>query len=100
MREAKNRKREALGGIATIECGRVVFSGALFHGTHVVRLTCREDNINLIFLEVDGEITCAKTQRGIKAVLMRRVSKVAWKQKGGTCHARTEIVPHGTMKGA
>jgi hypothetical protein len=99
MREAKNRKREALGAVATIECGRVEFSGALFHGEHHVRLTCRDDNIDLIFMEVDGKMACAKTQRGVKALLMRRVAKAAFKQEGGTCPARTNNVPRGTMKG-
>ena len=100
MREAKNRKREALGAVATIECGRVEFSGALFRGRHVARLTCREDNGDLVFMEVDGKMTCAKTLRGVKALLMRRVAKAVCKQEGGTCPARTNNVPCGTMKGA
>jgi hypothetical protein len=74
MREAKDRKREALGSITTIECGRVEFYGALFRGPHVVRLTCREDNPSIVFVEVDGKMTCAKTQRGVRSLIARKIA--------------------------
>ena len=74
MREAKERKRLSCSdGNVVSEIGKVVFSGPLF-GSHVVRLMARSD-VDAVYLEVDGRVTCAKTQRGVRAVLMRRVAR-------------------------
>ena len=77
MRAAKANKREALGAVLTVERGQVVFSGDVFGGEHSVRLTSREDAPQRIFLEVDEKLTCVKTARGARALLMRRIALAA-----------------------
>ena len=77
MREAKARKREALGAVLTVERGRAVFSGDVFGGEHTVRLTSREDAPHLLYIKVDEKLTCVKTERGARALLMRRISREA-----------------------
>lgn len=73
-RSAKAAKREALGAVATVTAGWVVFGGLLF-GRHKVRIKCREDAPHRLYLEVDGTMTCIKSQRGTRALLMRRIAR-------------------------
>jgi len=75
MREAKEQKRLAHSASAVFaEIGRVVFSGPAF-GNHTVRIVSRTDAPFACEIEVDGKTTCVKTQRGAKALLMRRIAK-------------------------
>lgn len=75
MREAKaRRRRESASALSITEVGRAVFSGALFGGGHVVRLLARSDS-DAVYVEVDGVETCAKTARGARALLMRRIAR-------------------------
>jgi hypothetical protein len=77
MREAKARKRLTSACAPELtECGRAVFSGPLFGGGHVVRLLARQDT-SAVLVEVDGRLTCAKTARGARALLARRLSACA-----------------------
>lgn len=73
MRDAKERKRMELA-VSAYECviGVVTFEGGAFGGTHVVRLIGRSDS-PVVDVEVDGRVTCAKTPRGARALLMRRI---------------------------
>jgi ribosomal protein S8E len=74
MREAKARRRMALGSAPDVrELGRAVFSGVLFGGEHTVRLLGIAGRTALD-VEVDGRVTCCKTQRGARALLMRRLA--------------------------
>jgi len=74
MRAAKERRRMEIGHSVDItEVGRVEFSGMVF-GSHVVRVLARSD-VKIVYLEVDARITCAKTGRGARAVLMRRIAR-------------------------
>ena len=73
MREAKERKRLALA-VSAVPCvvGAVTFEGPAFGGTHVVRFVGRSDR-PVVDVEVDGRVTCVKTPRGARALLMRRI---------------------------
>jgi hypothetical protein len=74
MRAAKERKRILRAESAVFaEIGRAVFSGPLF-GEHTVRIMSRSDAPFVCEIEVDGRVTCAKTQRGARALLMRRIA--------------------------
>lgn len=75
MREAKAAKRMASATDTEIrECGRALFDGPLFGGPHTVRILSRADTPRAVYVEVDGRLTCSKTPRGARALLMRRVS--------------------------
>lgn len=75
MRAAKERKRLAHAEVAVFsEIGRAVFSGPLF-GDHEVVIVGRSDAENMAEIMVDGRITCVKTQRGARALLMRRTAR-------------------------
>lgn len=85
MREAKERKRLAHSECAVFaEIGRAVFSGPAF-GDHTVRIISRTDAPFVCEFEVDGKATCVKTQRGARALLMRRI---AGEVVGGDVSAR------------
>lgn len=75
MREAKERIRLARA-VQAEPCviGIVTFAGAAFGGTHVVRFVGRSDRPT-VAVEVDGRVTCVKTPRGARALLMRRISQ-------------------------
>lgn len=74
MRAAKEAKRMAAGSAPEVkELGRVDFDGVIFGGKHVVRLLALSDR-PLIDVEVDGRVTCCKTPRGARALLMRRIA--------------------------
>lgn len=75
MREAKERLRLA-NGVATEShvIGVVTFDGAAFGGCHVVRFVGRSDR-PVVDVEVDGRVTCVKTPRGARALVLRRVEK-------------------------
>lgn len=73
MREAKERTRLALAvSVNACVIGVVTFEGAAFGGTHVVRFVGRSDR-PVVDVEVDGRVTCVKTPRGARALLMRRI---------------------------
>lgn len=73
MRDAKARRRIEGGLCPEVrELGRAVFSGVLFGGEHTVRLLAISGRTALD-VEVDGRLTCCKTQRGARALLMRRL---------------------------
>lgn len=75
MREAKARKRmETPYELGVVEIGRATFEGAAFNGKHVVRLIVPMGR-PCVDVEVNGVVTGAKTMRGVKALLMRRVAK-------------------------
>ena len=75
MRRAKERKRVELGPVGCFEIGLAVFDGPAFNGRHVVRLLCREDAPRHVAMEVDGVFHRFATQRGARAVLMRRTAR-------------------------
>ena len=76
MREAKARKRmERPHELGVVEIGRVTFDGDAFGGKHEVRLLLPMGR-PCVDLVVDGKVTAAKTLRGVRSVLMRRISKV------------------------
>jgi hypothetical protein len=80
MRAAKERRRQARAETPDFaEIGRAVFDGPLFGGLHTVRVIGRSD-ATVCDIEVDGRVTCCKTQRGARALLMRRI-----------CHPRTAL---------
>lgn len=83
MREAKERKRLALA-VASVPCviGVVTFDGAAFGGTHVVRFVGRSDR-PAVDVEVDGRVTCVKTWRGARALVLRRLSRPVFPTPGG-----------------
>jgi len=86
MREAKERKRLALA-VAAVPCvvGVVTFAGPAFGGTHVVRFVGRSDR-PVVDVEVDGRVTCVKTPRGARALVLRRLSRAVtgdWKPGTG-----------------
>lgn len=75
MRQAKAARRLASVSTPEVsEAGRAVFSGILF-GYHTVRILARSDTPHAVYVEVDGRVTCSKTPRGARALLMRRLSK-------------------------
>ena len=75
MRDAKERKRMARSKAPVFaEIGRAVFSGPLF-GAHTVRIVSRSDAPFACEIEVDGRVTAVKTQRGARALLMRRIAR-------------------------
>ena len=75
MREAKEKRRLALAvSAAACVIGVVTFEGAAFGGTHTVRFLGRGDR-PVVDVEVDGRVTCVKTVRGAKALLMRRICR-------------------------
>lgn len=75
MRAAKERLRLALA-VAAQETvvGVVTFEGAAFGGTHVVRFVSRSDRPT-VDVEVDGRVTCVKTPRGARALVLRRIAQ-------------------------
>jgi len=74
MRAAKEAKRMAAGSAPDVrELGRVEFDGVLFGGKHTVRLLALSDRPT-VDIEVDGRVTCCKTPRGARALLMRRLA--------------------------
>jgi hypothetical protein len=73
MREAKERRRLALAvAVQPNVIAVVTFDGELFNGTHVVRFIGRADR-PVVDVEVDGRVTCVKTPRGARALLLRRM---------------------------
>lgn len=75
MRDAKERKRMELADDVTVNViGVVTFEGGMFGGTHRVRFIGRNDR-PVVDVEVDGRVTCAKTPRGARALLMRRIGR-------------------------
>ena len=75
MREAKARKRLQYGcAPGMVEVGRVEFDGPLFGGKHSVVLMARTD-ADAVDLMVDGTLTCTRTARGVRALLMRRIAR-------------------------
>lgn len=75
MRDAKARKRmERPFELGVAEIGRVTFDGDAFGGKHVVRLLLPLGR-PCVDVEVDGKVTGAKTLRGVRALLMRRVGR-------------------------
>ena len=75
MREAKARKRmERPHELGVVEIGRVTFEGAAFGGKHEVRMLLPMGR-PCVDVVVDGKVTCAKTLRGVSALLMRRIAK-------------------------
>lgn len=84
MRAAKERKRMA-GATEAEErvIGVVTFEGPAFGGKHTVRLVGRSDR-PVVDVEVDGRVTCARTPRGARALLLRRMARAAGgMEKGG-----------------
>lgn len=77
MREAKERLRQKLyGPDATPNvCGTVTFEGPAFGGRHAVRLLAAGDATHVL-LEVDGRLTCSKTVRGARSLILRRISRL------------------------
>jgi hypothetical protein len=83
MREAKERKRLALAvSVNACVIGVVTFEGAAFGGTHVVRFVGRGDR-PVVDVEVDGIVTCAKTPRGARSLVLRRMSGTCSGKDGG-----------------
>lgn len=75
MRAAKERIR--LARVVDVEShvvGVVTFEGAMFGGCHVVRFVGRSDR-PVVDVEVDGRVTCVKTPRGARALVLRRFGK-------------------------
>ena len=82
MRQAKERIRLARVMAAESHViGVVTFEGAAFGGTHVVRLVGRSDR-PAVDVEVDGRFTCAKTFRGARSLVLRRLSRFFEIKKG------------------
>ena len=73
MREEKERIRLARA-VAVSPCviGVVTFEGAMFGGTHSVRFVGRGEGM-AVDVEVDGRVTCVKTPRGARALILRRL---------------------------
>lgn len=77
MRAAKERKRMAASHAPEARVtGTATFDGPDFGGRHIVRIIALSDR-PLRDVEVDGRVTCAKTPRGVRALLMRRISGAA-----------------------
>ena len=75
MREAKDRKRLALAvSVNSCVVGVVTFNGPIFGGTHAVRFIARSDR-PVVDVEVDGRLTCVKTPRGARALVLRRIGR-------------------------
>lgn len=75
MREAKERNRLAMAVDANPRViGTVTFEGQMFGGTHTVRFVGRADR-PVVDVEVDGRLTCVKTPRGARALVMRRIAR-------------------------
>jgi hypothetical protein len=75
MREAKERKRLAMAvAVERNVIAAVTFEGPMFGGTHVVRFVGHEDR-PVVDVEVDGRVTCVKTPRGARALVMRRIAR-------------------------
>lgn len=77
MREAKERRRQELCATTASPnvCGTVTFEGPAFGGHHTVRLIAAGDATHVL-LEVDGRLTCSKTIRGARSLILRRISRL------------------------
>ncbi len=83
MREAKERMRLALAvPVNACVIGVVTFDGEAFGGTHIVRFVGRGDR-PVVDVEVDGVVTCAKTPRGARSLVLRRMSGACSGKDGG-----------------
>ena len=70
--ELRQRQTEAP---ETVEAGRVVFSGPVFNGVHVVRVLQFRDGRPTFDIEVDGVLRAVKTERGVKSAMLRKISR-------------------------
>ena len=72
--ELRQQQAEAPG---VFESGRVIFSGPLFNGLHVVRVLKLDDGRPTFDIEVDGVLRAVKTERGMKAAIVRKITRRA-----------------------
>ena len=69
--EARERKRLAAVREA-VEVGRVIFTGAMFGGEHVIRCLDVGDE-RVLCVEIDGRAQRPKTWRGLMRMVCKRI---------------------------
>lgn len=75
MRDKKEQIRLSMAcSPDVIEAGRVVFSGPIFNGIHMVRILKVCDDRPTFDIELDGVFRAVRTERGLKASLVRKIS--------------------------
>ena len=75
MRAEKERVRLARAVAVSVNVvGVVTFEGPAFGGAHTVRFIGRSGR-PVVDVEVDGRVTCVKTPRGARAILLMIIAR-------------------------
>lgn len=75
MRAGKERKRLATPGSEAREVGFVFLCGPVFRGCHTVSLHKVDDGRRTLDVRVDGVLRAARTERGLRAMLARKIAE-------------------------
>lgn len=73
---ARERKRmERSMAPETVEVGAVLLRGPVFGGFHCIRVFSRPDAGKYVWMEIDGRTVQARTARGARSAVARRIGR-------------------------